>query len=105
MRMPKELRSFVGTTQWTFAKTYATTWPHEYIVRGRSEEDLFVRLAQHIHQHGSTGKFYDKSFTYFEEDGRVYWTMGEPIGETNIINRCKKEETYAYRLEHGTLPD
>ena len=31
--LPLELRQFADTTPWTFAKTYAKTWPHEYIVR------------------------------------------------------------------------
>jgi len=41
---------------------------------------------------------------YFDEDGLVYWTMGAPIEETIIINRCPKESTYEYRLKQGTLP-
>jgi hypothetical protein len=39
------------------------------------------------------------------EDGLVYWTMGAPIEETTIINRCPKEGTYEYRLKMGTLPE
>ena len=42
--------------------------------------------------------------TYFDEGGLVYWTMGAPVEETEIINRCKKESSYEYRLAHGTLP-
>jgi len=30
---PDDLRAFVDSTPWTFAKTYAATWPHEYVVR------------------------------------------------------------------------
>jgi len=41
---------------------------------------------------------------YFDESGLVYWTMGAPIAETIIINRCPKESTYEYRLKQGTLP-
>jgi len=48
--------------------------------------------------------FYKKKITYFDEDGLVYWTMGAPIEETTIINRCTKENTYEYRLKMGTLP-
>jgi hypothetical protein len=46
-----------------------------------------------------------KPITYFDEDGRVYWTMGAPIEETTIVNRCTKEQTYEYRLKNGTLPE
>jgi len=34
----------------------------------------------------------------------VYWTMGAPIGETTIINRCRKEDTYESRRLTGRLP-
>ena len=49
-------------------------------------------------------KFYDKTFTYYDHAGMVYWTMGEPIGETIIINRCRKKDTYEIRRLNGTLP-
>jgi hypothetical protein len=42
--------------------------------------------------------------TYYDEDGLVYWTMGAPVEETTIINRCRKEQTYEYRLAHDDLP-
>jgi len=34
----------------------------------------------------------------------TYWTMGAPVEETIIINRCRKEETYEVRLAEGMLP-
>jgi hypothetical protein len=48
MKFPNNLKVFVAQVKWTFAKTYASTWPHEYIVRSRVDEDLFIRLVQHI---------------------------------------------------------
>lgn len=104
MKFPPELKVFVDATTWTFAKTYAETWPHEYVVRDRVDEDLFLSLVGHIRAHGYEGRFYRKPITYFDEDGTVYWTMGAPIEKTTIVNRCMKEQTYEYRLKHGTLP-
>ena len=101
---PKELRDFVANSEWTFAKTMPK-WPHEYIVRERVDEDSFIRLVQHIREHGYEGRFYHRKITYFDEDGMTYWTMGAPINETTIINRCPKENTYEERLKNGTLPD
>ena len=80
-------------------------WPHEYLVRQRVDEDLFARLVRHIRLHGCEGRFYGKRLTYYEEDGLVYWTMGAPVDETTIVNRCKKEDTYEYRLAHDRLPE
>jgi hypothetical protein len=98
------LREFIKFTHWTYAKTMPK-WPHEYIVRERVDEQLFIDLVAHIRAYGYTGKFYKKEIVYFEEDGLIYWTMGAPIEQTTIINRCKKENSYEYRLENNSLPD
>lgn len=102
--LTKPLRDFVDTAEWTFAKTMPE-WPHEYIVRGRVDEDLFVRLVRHIRANGYESKFYQKSITYYDDREMVYWTMGEPLEETIIINRCRKEGSYECRLLKGTLPE
>jgi hypothetical protein len=104
-RFSIELRKLINDTEWIFAKTYAATWPHHYIVRERVDEDLFVKMVHHIRFFGYEGRFYDKKFIFFDEIGMTYWTMGEPINETTIINRCPKENTYDYRLKNGTLPE
>jgi len=83
--LPNVLQEFIDSVQWTFAKTMPE-WPHEYIVRDRVDEDLFLSLVSNIREHGYESSFYRKPITYFDEDGMVYWTMGEPIGETTIIN-------------------
>ena len=102
--LPEVLRQFVAACRWTFAKTYAPDWPHEYIVRKNVDEELFVQLVLHIRAHGYEGRFYEKPITYFDEGGMVYWTMGSPIEKTVIINRCQKEQTYEERSKNGTLP-
>jgi hypothetical protein len=101
--LPDDLREFVATSKWTFAKTMPE-WPHEYLVRDRVDSVLFEALACHIRQHGIEQRFYQRILTYFAEDGLLYWTMGEPIEETTIINRCKEEGSYENRLRNGTLP-
>jgi hypothetical protein len=103
-RLPKSLKRFVECAPWIFAKTYAKDWPHEYIVRKQVAESDFFELVQHIRSHGYQGRFYKKEITYYDEDGLIYWTMGAPIEETTIINRCRKEQTYEYRLAHNDLP-
>ncbi len=102
--LPNDLREFIDSAKWTFAKTMPE-WPHEYIVRERVDEDFFVRLVRHIREHGYGGKFYQKSITYYDDRGMTYWTMGAPLDETIIVNRCKKEDSYEYRLQKGKLPE
>jgi hypothetical protein len=102
--LPEELRKFIDSSEWTFAKTMPE-WPHEYIVRGRMDPSLFESLIRHIRTNGYEGKFYQQNITYFETDGMIYWTMGAPIDVTTIINRCKKEDSYENRLLNGSLPE
>ena len=104
-RLSEKLCAFIANEKWTFAKTYADTWPHEYIVRERVDEDLFVELVLHIRKCGYEGQFYSKKIIYFDQDGYTHWTMGAPIEETIIINRCPIEEGYMYKLKNGTLPN
>jgi hypothetical protein len=90
----------VDEEQWTYAKTMPE-WPHEYLVRGRVDGARFETLVTHIRSHGYEGHFYSKSITYCEESGFLYWTMGAPLAETTIINRCKKEDSFEYRSRNG----
>lgn len=100
---PARLRAFVDEAAWTFAKTMPE-WPHEYIVRERVDERLFEDLVHHIRAHGHEGRFYANALIYYEEAGLVYWTMGAPVEETTIVNRCRSEDTYERRRADGTLP-
>lgn len=101
--LPEDLRNFAREAKWTFAKTMPQ-WPHEYILRDRVDEELFDRFVRHVRANGHEEAFYTETYIYFEEDGLLYWTMGEPIEETDIINRCRKESSYECRLKNGTLP-
>ena len=101
---PNQLESFINQSSWVFAKTYAQTWPHEYIVKKDVCERLFIELVRYIRKNGYSGKFYQKDITYFDNSSIVYWTMGALAEETTIINRCKKENSYEYRLKHNQLP-
>ncbi len=65
------LQDFIESCKWTFAKTMPK-WPHEYIVRERVDENLFVKLVQHIRANGYEGDFYKIKITYYDEDGHVY---------------------------------
>ncbi len=112
-RWPEEIERFIKSAEWTFAKTYAQTWPHEYLVKERVDEGMFLDIVRHIRKYGYTGPFYRQQYTYFQQDGLVYWTMVPPeddpawypVEDETIINRCPAENTYEYRLEHGTLPE
>lgn len=103
IEFPENIKNFLKCVTWTFAKTMPE-WPHEYIVRKNVNEDLFMQTVIHIRQNGYVGKFYENDIIYFEDDGLIYWTMGNPMDETTIINRTKKENSYENRSKNGTLP-
>jgi hypothetical protein len=95
---PHDLKQFIESAPWTFAKTFAETWPHEYLVRDRVNEALFVCLARHIYRHGYEGRFYEMTYIYFDYGEHTYWNM------ENVINRCLTSETYDRRTKEGRLP-
>ena len=101
---PDDVRSFIESTPWTFAKTYATTWPHEYIVRNADNAAMILALAEHILEHGVDGRFYGQVRKYHHEGGKVYWSMSDRPEAAGLINRCDEAQTYEARLAAGTLP-
>jgi hypothetical protein len=101
---PDDVRSFVKSTSWTFAKTYASTWPHEYVVRTSDNAAMVLALARHIFEHGTDGRFYSQVRKYHHEGGKVYWFMDATPEAATLVNRCEEAQTYEARLEAGTLP-
>ena len=77
---PDDLRNFVDSTPWTFAKTYAATWPHEYVVQNTENAAMILALARHIFEHGTDGRFYSQVRKYHHEGGKVYWSMANAGG-------------------------
>jgi hypothetical protein len=96
--LPDNLKSFIENSNWIFAKTYAKTWPHEYIIQNKVNNELYLELANHIDQFGHENYFYKMKQIYFEYNGYTYWHMG------NIINRCLNANTYHQRKKDGRLP-
>lgn len=85
------IRDFVSRYPWTFAKTYAEFAPHEYYVKDYLDDEgkaEFVWFVEFIRDYGFNCKFAGKEHTYYEIDGHYYWTMGDSIEDTIILNRC-----------------
>jgi hypothetical protein len=99
-----DVRTFVDTASWRFAKTYAETWPHEYVVRTDENADMILALAKHIFEHGIDGRFYSQVRKYHHEAGKVYWSMADAPEGATLINRCEEHQTFEARFAAGTLP-
>jgi len=63
-KWPEDLEQFIRTAEWTYAKTYAQTWPHEYLVKERVDEGMFLDMIRHIRKHGYKAAFYRREHTY-----------------------------------------
>lgn len=84
------IRGLIAKCKWVWAKTY-TDIPHEYIARQRCpliESDFlyFVKCQRAFGIHERWGKY---NFPYLYVDGYKYWTMGDTLPNTIIINRQK----------------
>lgn len=102
---PEQVRVFVASTPWRFAKTYAATWPHQYVVRNDENAPMLLALAHHVFEHGNEGRFYSTIRKYYHAGGKVYWSMDPTPEATDLINRCDEGQTYEARLASGTLPN
>jgi len=88
--------AFISEADWRFSSTMPQ-WPHEYTVR-EWRPDLggqFFDFVALIRRDGITKPWpLDAAtpryhHTYLALDGWEYWTMGEPIPETALINRAR----------------
>jgi hypothetical protein len=84
----KKLREFISNNDWRFAKTMPES-PHWYVVRNECLDLEFTEFAMHIRLHGIERLWGNRSYIYLDIDGYSYWTMGNPIEETTIINRAE----------------
>jgi hypothetical protein len=90
-----DARAYIARVRWEFAKTMSQ-WPHEYTVRAwRSDlEREFVEFVVLIRRDGVVKAWPPDAVrpryhhAYLELDSWEYWTMGEPIPETTVINRA-----------------
>jgi len=82
-------REMVSKGTWIFAKTYAKTAPHEYVLRKMYSNPEFDRMVKIIRHYGFMARYYNYPPTvYFIDREYYYWTMGAPVKKTIVINRA-----------------
>jgi len=106
--MKDRFSALVAERNWTFAKTYADTWPHDYVVCGKSISPTdFAEVLALLEQLGSFEEFYSSSTRYLRLGGLLYWVTaeGDPHEDpTAVLNRTFEELSYRDRRSSGTLP-
>lgn len=83
----EELLQRIEKQYWRFAKTYAKTAPHEYMLKEWNPE-LFKAICDLIDADGYEEKFYGETFRYYNIGEFKYWHYD------TILNRCKIENRY-----------
>lgn len=99
----RKIEEFIRRNKWIFAKTYAESAPHEYIVKEkltRDDQKFFEEYVAYIRKNGFAARFWDQEHLYYELGGRYYWTMGDPIEENSILNRCYVND---YETKNGVM--
>lgn len=88
------IREYIDSVHWKFAKSYSKTAPHEYTVRSWNPdlENEFLFFVKFIRKYGYREKWGSRYYTYLEVDGLKYWTMGDPLEVTIILNRTPVTE-------------
>jgi hypothetical protein len=83
------LRQFIARSRWIFARTMPQ-WPHEYTLRREADDNEFLWVVVYIREHGYDERF-GKSASYIRlnVDGHKYWTQGDTLEGTILINRAR----------------
>lgn len=92
----------IHNNKWRFAKTYANTNPHEYIVRNKcnSVED-FDALCELIKNEGHIEYFFNHKGTYLSIDNYTYWIDGDVINRRwNDIYYVTKDTKQIMKVEN-----
>ena len=64
--------------------------PHCYTLREYSpSDDDFVAFVGIIRSHGYDERFFHRTYRYLDLDGWQYWTMGDRLEATTLINRAQ----------------
>jgi len=87
---------YIESVRWQNAKTYEKTAPHEYTIRWwhMELEGEFIWFVNYIRANGVEEWFYKSQFIYFYYNGYKYWTMGDPMDTTWVLNRTDDMTIY-----------
>jgi len=84
------LKKFIDNNRWIFAKTYAKTAPHEYLVYDDLDAEMqkeYDWLVKQIEEKGVDEKFYQSTFRYLYVGDMKYWVHDSGGNDKGILNR------------------
>lgn len=108
-----EFLSYISRFEWRIAKTFENFSPHQYILNfpcwkmkedrkcnGENEHctlckkqrDEFEKWVLFIRKYGERCKMLKTVYTVLRVDEHHYWTMGDPLETTWVLNRALIDE-------------
>ena len=89
----EEMQAFVRRHEWTFAKTMPQI-PHEYLLEWNADNpDEYFRFMMTVRRLGYDDYFFKTKNRYADVDGYKYWTMGEYLNTSWVLNRAKLDRS------------
>ena len=93
--MTLSLTELIARAPWREAVTYRHTWPHEYVLSNKDEqEELFDAICERFRAgEGVSGRFFSRANTYLFIGQYKYWLMThwdniKPGGDY-VLNRAR----------------
>jgi len=101
---------FVENVSWRFAKTYAKTAPHEYVVKDKlgdpNLEKMFEQVIVFIRGNGFLAYYKGFIDKYYVLGDYYYWTMegyyearNIPLEGVEILNRARRDDYVLFNNE------
>ena len=109
----QDFRSYISRYEWRVAKTFENFSPHQYILNfpcwkikedkkcnGESEACVvckrnraeFEKWVLFIRKYGERCKMLKTTYTVLRVDDRHFWSMGDPLETTWVLNRALIDE-------------
>ena len=82
----EEFAEFIERHHWQFARTMRHN-PHEYTLPRNALSATFDAAVRYIRAHGCIEYYAGKPYKTLYFGDHKYWTMGDPLPDTDLINR------------------
>jgi hypothetical protein len=82
----EDFQHFVEQSRWIFAKTMPHN-PHEYTLRRHTTAEQFDAAVRFVRENGVMEEYWGRPYKTLYFGDHKYWTMGEPLESTILINR------------------
>jgi hypothetical protein len=87
----REVEEWIAGRHWQQARSRSN--PHSYTLRRWSHEESFELIVLHIREHGYEAVFAGDVYTQYDCGDHFYWTMGNSLPTTVVLNRKRLRDS------------